>query len=60
MIAGIVSMWVVRVSLAYFLTFTLGLGPNAVWFAQGADFIARGILFQLRWKSGRWQGIRLI
>ena len=60
MIASSVSMWTVRVSAAYLFTFTLGLGPLGVWLAMGADFVARGTAFTLRWRSGRWREKRVI
>jgi putative MATE family efflux protein len=60
MIAASTSMWVVRVSMAYLFTFTLGLGPLGVWLAMGADFIVRGTAFTLRWRSGKWREKRVI
>jgi Na+-driven multidrug efflux pump len=58
-VAGI-SMWVVRVSLAYLFTFALGFGPVGVWLAMGGDFIARGSSYTIRWIRGRWQSKRVI
>ena len=55
MIVATVSMWVVRVSAAYFLAFTLKIGPAAVWIAMGLDFISRGVCYVLRWRRGKWQ-----
>ena len=60
MIVGTVSMWTVRVSAAYLLTFTLGFGPIGVWLAMGLDFLVRGSCFLLRWYRGRWQKKRVI
>lgn len=60
MTAATISMWTVRVSLAYFLCFVIKLGPASVWIAMGADFIVRDSCFILRWKSGRWQNKRVI
>jgi len=60
MVAAAISMWVVRVCAAYFLAFVLKIGPAGVWFAMGGDFITRGISFILRWRSGRWQKMRVI
>jgi putative MATE family efflux protein len=60
MIAATVSMWTIRVSAAYFLTFILGIGPLGVWLAMGADFIGRGSAYYLRWKRGKWQEKRVI
>ncbi|MCL2319535.1 MAG: MATE family efflux transporter [Treponema sp.] len=60
MVVGTVSMWLVRVFFAYFLSLILKLGPIGVWFAMGGDFVFRGIFFIFRWKSGRWQKIKVI
>jgi Na+-driven multidrug efflux pump len=60
MIAASVSMWTVRVSAAYLLTFVFGLGPLGVWLAMGADFITRGAAYYLRWVRGKWQEKRVI
>jgi putative MATE family efflux protein len=60
MFASVVSMFVIRVSSAYFITYTLGAGPAGVWFAMGLDFIIRGSLNLWRWLSGRWQRMRVI
>jgi Na+-driven multidrug efflux pump len=60
MVASSISMWVVRVCMAYLLTFTLGVGPLGVWLAMGADFMARGASFTMRWRSGKWQEKRVI
>ena len=60
MIAASVSMWTVRVSAAYLLTFIFGMGPLGVWLAMGADFITRGSAYYLRWVRGKWQEKRVI
>jgi putative MATE family efflux protein len=55
-----ISMWTVRVSMAYIFTFTLGLGPLGVWLAMGCDFISRGGFYLGRWLRGHWQEKRVI
>jgi len=60
MLVAAVSMWLVRVSAAYLLSFTFGIGPLGVWLAMAGDFIARGVFYSLRWKSGRWKNIKVI
>ena len=57
---GTISMWVVRVSAAYLLTFVFGLGPIGVWLAMGLDFISRGSFFLSRWLSGKWKNKKVI
>ncbi|MCL2208860.1 MAG: MATE family efflux transporter [Treponema sp.] len=60
MIVAVCTMWAVRVCSAFVLAFPLGLGPVAVWYAMGADFLFRGIFFTIRWTSGRWMEKRVI
>jgi putative MATE family efflux protein len=55
-----ISMWTVRVSMAYIFTFALGLGPLGVWLAMGCDFVSRGSFYLGRWLRGRWQEKRVI
>jgi Na+-driven multidrug efflux pump len=60
MLAATISMWTVRVSAAYLLTFAVGLGPVSVWLAMGGDFLVRGTCYLSRWLSGKWQEKRVI
>jgi len=60
MIAAVVSMFAVRVSSAYLITFGFGVGPLGVWIAMGLDFLVRGSCYLYRWKSGKWQEKRVI
>ena len=54
MVVAACTMWFVRVCSAFIMAFPLGLGPVAVWYAMGADFLFRGIFFTRRWLSNRW------
>jgi Na+-driven multidrug efflux pump len=60
MLVASISMWTVRVSAAYLLCYTFGMGPLSVWLAMGADFLSRGGFYIARWKSGKWQSKRVI
>jgi Na+-driven multidrug efflux pump len=60
MIAASVSMWTVRVSAAYLLTFAFKIGPLGVWFALGGDFLVRGACYITRWLGGKWQEKKVI
>jgi putative MATE family efflux protein len=60
MVAASISMWTIRVSFAYLLTYALGLGPIGVWFAMGGDFFVRGTIFTTRWLRGKWQDKKVI
>jgi putative MATE family efflux protein len=60
MIVASVSMWTVRVSAAYLLSYVFGVGPLGVWLAMGGDFIARGTCYLTRWLGGKWEQQRVI
>lgn len=54
MTVSTISMWVCRVSLCVFLVKAFGFGPMAVWIGMFTDWAVRGILFSLRFYSGKW------
>lgn len=60
MMAASISMWTVRVSAAYLITFVFKIGPLGVWIAMGLDFIVRGTCYLTRWLRGSWQGKKVI
>jgi Na+-driven multidrug efflux pump len=60
MIVASVSMWTIRVSAAYLLSYTAGIGPLGVWLAMGGDFLGRGSFYLSRWASGKWQNKKVI
>ena len=60
MLTATISMWTVRVSAAYLITFVFGFGPLGVWLAMGADFVVRGTSYGLRWLSGKWKDKKII
>lgn len=51
----LVSMWGVRVGLAYVLVLMMGMGLQALWLCMCFDFVLRSVLFTYRYKSGRWK-----
>jgi putative MATE family efflux protein len=55
MAVGIITMWIVRVSMAYILAYPMGFGSLGVWLAMGGDFITRAIFYTTRWVRGKWQ-----
>ena len=56
MLASMLTMWVVRVLLAYVLGKYMGYGVIGVWFAHAiVDWSVRGAIFFLRYRSGKWE-----
>jgi MATE family multidrug resistance protein len=51
------AIWITRVPLAYLLTRAFDL--NGAWLAIGSDFGVRACLFWLRFRSGKWQKIKV-
>ena len=58
MLASMLTMWLVRVLLAYVLGRYLGYGVVGVWFAHAIlDWLVRGSVFILRYRSGTWESM---
>ena len=54
MITSSLTMWFCRVALCIYLIRGLGFGPMAVWIGMFADWTLRGIIFSIRFLSGKW------
>ena len=69
---SMISMWVLRVALAYFLALEsvtlfnaitlpgLGMGIMGVWVAMFLDWILRSTLYLIRYLRGRWLKSKLL
>lgn len=53
------SMFGVRLPLAYLLGIHLGLGLAGVWTGMASDLMVRGICLLARFRSGKWQSIEV-
>ena len=54
MIVSVCSMWIFRVALGSFLVKTFHLGLMAVWIGIFIDWLARAVIFTVRFVRGRW------
>jgi putative MATE family efflux protein len=54
MIVATLTMWLCRVTLATFLIRVMGFGAMGVWIGMFADWFIRGIIFTIRFRSGKW------
>ena len=51
---NLLSIWAVRITMAYFLASSMGL--RGVWIAMAVELCIRGFIFLLRFRSDRWMG----
>ncbi|XMB29037.1 MATE family efflux transporter [Paenibacillus sp. BR2-3] len=54
MIVGMLTMFLCRIALAYFLGIYLDMGMFGTWIAMFMDWIVKAILFLHRYISGKW------
>lgn len=55
MVVSILTMWIFRVGCSILLGRVLGLGLAGVWISMGLDWAVRGLVYQIRFRSGRWK-----
>lgn len=55
MVIAIVSMWIFRIGTAYFFSNVFHLGLIGIWIAMTIDWMFRGICYELRYHSGKWE-----
>ncbi|MHB9294677.1 MATE family, multidrug efflux pump [Pillotina sp. SPG140] len=55
MLVSMLSMWIVRVGLAYFFARFTTFGALSVWYAMIIDWTVRSIFFIIRWHVGLWK-----
>ncbi len=51
--------WGLRVGVAFLLIRCFGLGLEGAWIAMAADWTIRAGLMVLRWRSGKWQQVKV-
>ena len=59
-IMAILFCWIVATLGSYILGVVLKMGLVGVWIAMTADELLRGVLFIIRFKSGRWLKYNLV
>ena len=60
MIVGVLSMFAVRISLAYLFGTVFQMYTLGTFFAMFLDWICRILFFSLRYRSGKWKNYRAI
>lgn len=60
MAVSVVCMIVCRVGFSYLLGIYAGMGVVGVWLGMFGDWIVKGAIFLVRYRSRRWQRYRLV
>ncbi len=60
MLVSTLTMWCCRVCLCVCLIRYAGFGPMAVWIGMFADWFVRGVIFTVRFFSGKWAQMHVI
>lgn len=55
MITSIIGMWLFRITLGYILGITLKFGLIGTFLGMYTDWLVRGILYVVRFRSGKWK-----
>ena len=55
----IISMWGIRLSVAWFLVYVMDMGLTGAWLSITLDLTVRGILMFIRFRKGKWKRIDL-
>lgn len=60
MTVSVFSMWMFRVAFSFVLGSMLGWGAPGVWTAMVIDWVFRAILFEIRFRSGKWKKHKIL
>lgn len=55
MIIAITTMFTLRIGAAYLLVLAFDTGMIGIWIAMVLDWVARGTIFTIRFKMGKWK-----
>ncbi|WP_234120236.1 MATE family efflux transporter [Clostridium hydrogenum] len=56
MVTSIIGMWAFRITLGYLLGVTFKFGLIGIFLGMYIDWLVRGILYLIRFKTGKWKG----
>lgn len=54
---SVITMWLLRLPLTYWLCLCLGYGAVAAWWTMAGTTIVQGVLLAMWFRRGTWQGI---
>ena len=60
MIASASSMFLFRIGVAYIAVYVFNAGVLGIWIAMVLDWVVRSIIFETRFKHGKWKNNHVI
>jgi Na+-driven multidrug efflux pump len=54
----VLTLWGIRLPLAFFFAVALGLGAVGVWIAMAVSMVVQSVGMTLRFRNGRWKKLR--
>jgi len=60
MVVSVASVVIVRIGAGVLLSVTMGMGLHGIWWGMYLDWVVRSACFLLRYRSGKWKGIKVI
>ncbi len=51
----VISLWFLRIPMAFVLSLSLGMGPVGSWIAMGVSQLLNGVLCAIVFRQGRWR-----
>lgn len=60
MVISILSMWIFRIAFSYVLGKYMNMGVFGVWVAMVIDWVFRGLLYSIRYVSGKWKKAAIV
>ena len=58
-IVGALSVWIVRVPVAYILAISYGMGLTGIWITTALDWAARTAIFAVIYRRGKWKDTKI-
>jgi MATE family multidrug resistance protein len=55
----IISMWIIRLPLAYLFSIAMGYGALGMWVAMVSSMIFQGVLMARTFQKGRWKKVKV-
>lgn len=60
MVVSVITMFAIRIGLAYILAKSFNMGLYGIWLAMVLEWAVKGFIYIIRYKKGKWEEIKVI